>query len=161
MCINDSRRTQESTASLTKRWSVGWWDEFQREQSTGGRTGRQRGAGGMCGTGAGRGRTPSSNVRVGDPSRRGWRQDKGQGADASQLGHVGLRWEERWENRHSRLVIHASLPEMSVSSAKVLCRGSGDEQRCTAWWGDQGVRWITLKWGRGHKGSLCEFWPGQ
>lgn len=33
--------------------------------------GGQRGAGGMCGIGAGRGKTPSSNVKVGDPSRRG------------------------------------------------------------------------------------------
>ena len=42
-----------------------------------------------------------------------------QGADASQLGHEGLRWEE-WD---SSLVIHASFSQMSVSSGKVLCQG--------------------------------------
>lgn len=46
-----------------------------------------------------------------------WQQS--QGADASQLGHEGLRWEE-WD---SSLVIHASFSQMSVSSGKVLCQG--------------------------------------
>jgi len=46
-----------------------------------------------------------------------WQQS--QGADASQLGHEGLRWEE-WD---SSLAIHASFSQMSVSSGKVLYQG--------------------------------------